>query len=150
MYRMASTFDMSERIEAQIERFCPGFASRIRARSLMNTAAMEAENANYVGGDIAGGVRNPFSLFCKSASICYTDEGYLCLFLRRCRGKRGYMGCAVITRLKKSDEGDGVNFFGIDDFHPHLYTHLLRKGLKFPLTLILSLKGEETNRWVSS
>jgi phytoene dehydrogenase-like protein len=60
-----STIDMSERIEAQIERFAPGFRSRIRARSMMNTASMEAENANYVGGDIAGGVRNPFGLFLK-------------------------------------------------------------------------------------
>ena len=58
-----STFDMSERIETQIERFAPGFRDRILFRSKMNTMAMEADNPNYIGGDIAGGVRNPFKLF---------------------------------------------------------------------------------------
>jgi phytoene dehydrogenase-like protein len=58
-----STFDMSERIEAQIERFAPGFRDRILLRSKMNTAALEAENPNYIGGDIAGGVSSPFNLF---------------------------------------------------------------------------------------
>jgi phytoene dehydrogenase-like protein len=61
----SSTFDISERIEAQIERFAPGFRDRILSRNKMNTAAMEADNPNYVGGDIAGGIRNPFSLFLK-------------------------------------------------------------------------------------
>lgn len=57
-----STFDMSERIESQIERFAPGFHDRILARSAMNTAAMEAYNPNCIGGDIVGGVQNPFRL----------------------------------------------------------------------------------------
>jgi phytoene dehydrogenase-like protein len=60
-----STFDMSERIEEQIERFAPGFRDCIKARSVMNPAALEMDNANYVGGDIAGGVINPFSLFTR-------------------------------------------------------------------------------------
>ena len=50
-----STADMTERIEAQVERFAPGFRERILARSAMAPAAMEAHNANYVGGDINGG-----------------------------------------------------------------------------------------------
>jgi phytoene dehydrogenase-like protein len=70
---------MSERIESQIERFAPGFRSRIRARSMMNTAAMEAENANYVGGDIAGGVRNPLSLFVNPRPYTTPMKGvYVC------------------------------------------------------------------------
>ena len=74
-----STFDMSERIESQIERFAPGFRSRIRARSLMNTAAMEADNANYIGGDIAGGVRNPFSLVLNPRPYTTPVKGvYVC------------------------------------------------------------------------
>ncbi|MDO9334693.1 MAG: NAD(P)/FAD-dependent oxidoreductase [Dehalococcoidales bacterium] len=60
-----STFDMSGRIEAQIERFAPGFRDRILARSIMNTEAMEADNPNYIGGNINGGVQNPFRLFLK-------------------------------------------------------------------------------------
>jgi phytoene dehydrogenase-like protein len=50
-----STFDMTDRIDAQIERFAPGFRDRVVARHTMSTADMEAHNANYVGGDIGGG-----------------------------------------------------------------------------------------------
>ena len=50
-----SRVDMTDRIEAQIERFAPGFKDRILARHTMDTAALEAHNANEVGGDIAGG-----------------------------------------------------------------------------------------------
>lgn len=55
-----STFDMTERIEAQVERFAPGFKDTILARNVMGPAAMEAHNANLVGGDITGGA-NLFS-----------------------------------------------------------------------------------------
>ncbi len=51
-----STFDMSGRIEAQIERFAPGFRERVLAKSTMNTAELQHTNANLVGGDINGGV----------------------------------------------------------------------------------------------
>jgi phytoene dehydrogenase-like protein len=51
-----STIDMTERIEAQVERFAPGFRDRITARHTMNTAAVQAHGANYIGGDINGGV----------------------------------------------------------------------------------------------
>jgi phytoene dehydrogenase-like protein len=47
--------DMTDAIEAQIERFAPGFAERVLARNVMPPRAMQAHNANYVGGDIAGG-----------------------------------------------------------------------------------------------
>lgn len=50
-----STFDMTARIEAQVERFAPGFRERIVARHVINPAGMEAYDANYVGGDIGGG-----------------------------------------------------------------------------------------------
>ena len=50
-----SAVDMTEAIEAQMERFAPGFRERVLARHVMGPAAMEAHNANYVGGDIAGG-----------------------------------------------------------------------------------------------
>ncbi len=43
-------------IEAQIERFAPGFRDCILARATHNTAAMQDQNANLVGGDINGGV----------------------------------------------------------------------------------------------
>jgi phytoene dehydrogenase-like protein len=50
-----SNVDMTERIEAQIERFAPGFQDRILARSARGPAEMERHNANYVGGDINAG-----------------------------------------------------------------------------------------------
>jgi len=50
-----STADMTAHIEAQIERFAPGFRDRILARHAMHTAALERYNANYIGGDFNGG-----------------------------------------------------------------------------------------------
>jgi phytoene dehydrogenase-like protein len=50
-----STVDMTGRIEAQIERFAPGFRDLILARSVRTAAEMEQHNPNYVGGDITGG-----------------------------------------------------------------------------------------------
>jgi phytoene dehydrogenase-like protein len=50
-----SDVDMTDRIEAQIERFAPGFRDLILARSVLTAAAMERYNPGYVGGDIAAG-----------------------------------------------------------------------------------------------
>jgi phytoene dehydrogenase-like protein len=50
-----STEDYVDRIERQIERFAPGFRDCIASRHAMGPAAMEARNANLIGGDIAGG-----------------------------------------------------------------------------------------------
>ncbi len=51
-----STIDMTGRIEAQIERFAPGFRDLILARSTRTAAEVEQHNPNYVGGDITGGL----------------------------------------------------------------------------------------------
>ena len=53
-----SKLDMTERIEAQIERFAPGFRDRILARSTKSAMGMEDYNPNYVGGDINCGVQD--------------------------------------------------------------------------------------------
>jgi phytoene dehydrogenase-like protein len=50
-----SSADMTGRIEAQIERFAPGFTDRILARSVRTAADLERYNPGYVGGDIAAG-----------------------------------------------------------------------------------------------
>jgi phytoene dehydrogenase-like protein len=50
-----STVDMTDRIEAQIERFAPGFRDLILARSVRTAAEMERYDPNYVGGDISAG-----------------------------------------------------------------------------------------------
>lgn len=53
-----STVDMTGRIEAQVERFAPGFRDRVVARATRLPADLERENPNYVGGDIGGGVQD--------------------------------------------------------------------------------------------
>jgi phytoene dehydrogenase-like protein len=60
-----STVDMTAAIEAQFERFAPGFRDVILARHVMNTAAMERYNANYIGGDINGGIADIWQLFTR-------------------------------------------------------------------------------------
>jgi phytoene dehydrogenase-like protein len=50
-----SATDMTARIEAQVERFAPGFADVILARAVRSPADLERANANLVGGDITGG-----------------------------------------------------------------------------------------------
>src|ERR671911_440750 len=60
-----STVDMTERMEAQIERFAPGFRDLILARHAMSPADVEARNPNLVGGDINGGVQDLRQLFTR-------------------------------------------------------------------------------------
>jgi phytoene dehydrogenase-like protein len=47
--------DLTEAIERQIERFAPGFRDLVLARHVSRPADLEADNPNYVGGDIACG-----------------------------------------------------------------------------------------------
>jgi phytoene dehydrogenase-like protein len=47
--------DLTSAMEAQVERFAPGFRDVIAERSVLDTAALEHHNRNLVGGDIAGG-----------------------------------------------------------------------------------------------
>ncbi len=53
-----STFDMLPRLEAQIERFAPGFRDCVLARRVFTPAGLEAMDANLVGGDLGGGAMN--------------------------------------------------------------------------------------------
>lgn len=60
-----STMDMTGPIEAQIERFAPGFKQRILARHTRNSLEMEAYNPNYVQGDINSGVQDLWQFFTR-------------------------------------------------------------------------------------
>jgi phytoene dehydrogenase-like protein len=62
-----SKIDMTERIEAQVERFAPGFKDCILQRHIMSTADFETYNPNYVGGDITGGLQNPWQVVARPA-----------------------------------------------------------------------------------
>ena len=73
--------DLTARIEAQVERFAPGFGETILGRHTMNPAEMEARNANLVGGDINGGSADVRQLFLRPTAGMYRTpaEGvYLC------------------------------------------------------------------------
>ena len=61
------TGDMTKQIEAQIERFAPGFREIILARSIQNTADLERLNPNLVGGDITGGAQVLSQIFTRPA-----------------------------------------------------------------------------------
>lgn len=58
-----SPFDMTSRIENQIERFAPGFRDLVIGRHAMAPAAMEAHDANLIGGEIGGGENSLAQLF---------------------------------------------------------------------------------------
>jgi phytoene dehydrogenase-like protein len=60
-----SVADMTGRIEAQVERFAPGFRDLVLARHVTDTAAAERHNPNLVGGDVTGGVADWGQLFTR-------------------------------------------------------------------------------------
>jgi len=76
-----STFDMTERIENQIERFAPGFRDCIIKRKTSSPADMERYNANLVGGNINGGSQDIRQLFLRPTRQLYstpTKGLYIC------------------------------------------------------------------------
>jgi phytoene dehydrogenase-like protein len=62
-----SAEDRTDAIEAQIERFAPGFGELVLARSVRGPAELESDNRNYVGGDIGGGAMDLRQLFFRPA-----------------------------------------------------------------------------------
>jgi phytoene dehydrogenase-like protein len=66
-----STHDMTNAIEAQIERFAPGFKSRILARATKSPRQLEEDNANLVGGNITGGENSLRQLFLRPTRHTY-------------------------------------------------------------------------------
>jgi phytoene dehydrogenase-like protein len=76
-----STENMTARIEAQVERFAPGFHACILARHTMFPADLEQHNANLVGGDIGGGAANFTQLLARPTAGLYrtpVKNVYLC------------------------------------------------------------------------
>jgi phytoene dehydrogenase-like protein len=78
-----STVDMTERIEAQIERFAPGFRDCILARHVTRPSDFEDHNANNVGGAVTGGATDITQLFTRPVARLnpYTTPNpqlYLC------------------------------------------------------------------------
>jgi phytoene dehydrogenase-like protein len=75
------TVDMTGRIEAQVERFAPGFTKLILARSTRSPAQMEDDNPNLVGGSISGGANSLRQLLIRPTLRFYRTPAkgiYLC------------------------------------------------------------------------
>jgi len=73
--------DMSARIEAQIERFAPGFRDRILARSVLAPHDLERHDRNLVGGHINGGLPDLWQIFVRPSLQFYRTPArgvYLC------------------------------------------------------------------------
>lgn len=76
-----ATADYSDAIEQQLERFAPGFRSRILARAVRSPAVLERENANLIGGDISGGEMSLRQFFFRPTPRLYSTPlrgVYLC------------------------------------------------------------------------
>lgn len=76
-----SAFDMTDRIEAQIERYAPGFRDCVLARHVSAPAALEAMDANLAGGDISGGAMTLRQTFFRPTASGYATGApklYLC------------------------------------------------------------------------
>ena len=90
---------MTGRLEAQIERFAPGFRERILDRHVTGPADLERYNDNYVGGDIAGG-----------------DHGGLQLLLRPVPARNPYEAADGIY-LCSASAPPGAGVHGMCGFH---------------------------------
>jgi phytoene dehydrogenase-like protein len=76
-----SQVDMTGRIEAQIERFAPGFKDCVLERSVWPPAMLEKMDANLVGGDVTGGAMTLRQMFFRPTLGGYatgTRGLYLC------------------------------------------------------------------------
>jgi phytoene dehydrogenase-like protein len=76
-----SMIDMTRAMEAQVERFAPGFQECILARHSMSPFELEQHNANLVGGDIAGGANTVCQMIARPSKSFYRTPlrgVYLC------------------------------------------------------------------------
>jgi phytoene dehydrogenase-like protein len=77
----ASTFNMLEKIESQIERFAPDFRDCVLARNVLFPADLERMDANLIGGDISGGILDIRQFLFRPTSRHYATSArniYLC------------------------------------------------------------------------
>ncbi len=76
-----SSVDASGIIEAQIERFAPGFRDCVMARHAMGPVELAARDANLAGGDISGGAMELRQLVCRPTLRGYATPDprlYIC------------------------------------------------------------------------
>ena len=80
-----SNVDLSDSIEAQIERFAPGFRDLVLARSIASPHELERRNPNLVGGDIGAGAPTLKQLFLRPTRRLYGTS------------RRGFYFCSAST-----------------------------------------------------
>jgi phytoene dehydrogenase-like protein len=78
-----SDVDRSDVIEAQVERFAPGFRDLILARHVLTAADLETRDPSRVGGDIGGGINDVRQLLARPTLsphpwVTPVDGLYLC------------------------------------------------------------------------
>jgi len=76
-----SIVDRTAVVEAQIERFAPGFRDTILARRASNAVALADWNPNLIGGDISGGAMTLLQLLFRPTARGYRTSNpsvYLC------------------------------------------------------------------------
>ena len=105
------TGDATPLIEAQLERFAPGFRDRVVGRHVRSATAMEEHNPNYVGGDIVTGANDPLQLLMRPRPALdpyrLADGLYLCSAATPpgagAHGMCGYN--AALSALKRLEAG---------------------------------------------
>jgi phytoene dehydrogenase-like protein len=76
-----SMVDMLPRIEAQLERYAPGFRDCVLARRVLRPADLESMDANLIGGDIGGGESSWQQFFLRPTWRFYATSAkdvYIC------------------------------------------------------------------------
>jgi phytoene dehydrogenase-like protein len=76
-----SAVDLTAAIEAQVERFAPGFRGRVLARHTMTTSDFVRHNRNLVGGDFTGGANDVTQMLWRPTATAYRTPApglYLC------------------------------------------------------------------------
>lgn len=75
------TVDMTDRIEAQIERFAPGFRDCVMTGYVSTPAILERMDANLIGGDISGGAMTMKQFLLRPSALTYETSApnlFLC------------------------------------------------------------------------
>jgi phytoene dehydrogenase-like protein len=106
-----SAVDMLPRLEAQIERFAPGFRDCVLERRVFSPSALESMDANLVGGDIAGGAVNLSQFLFRPTGRHYgttSPDIYICSSSTPpgagVHGMCGYNAAIRALRSKSQDE----------------------------------------------
>lgn len=100
-----SEYDMLGRMEAQIERFAPGFRDCVLARKITTPRDFETYNPNIVGGDINGGMQDLWQSFVRPTLNYYVTplrNVFLCSASTPpgggVHGMCGFMAAKVVLR----------------------------------------------------